>query len=116
MSTNWLIAGLALLALGNSPVSADERWQPPKKFQCSVEPDKDCGMDVKCPAEMPWVLSGGGGLPKVSDPAHRLALTMNVAISPNAWRVRWRNLGDRKLEVTAMVRVLCTSDGDAWGK
>ena len=102
--------------MGSAPAGADERWQPPQKKQCSLEPNQDCGMDVKCPAKRPWVLAGGGGLPKVSDPAHHLAITMNVAISPNAWRVRWRNMGDKKLDVTVMIRVLCTKDDDAWGK
>jgi hypothetical protein len=73
-------------------------------------------MDITCPAKTPFVLSGGGGIPKVSDPTNHLAMTMNVAISPNAWRVRWRNMGDKKLDVTVMIRALCTDDGDAWGK
>lgn len=116
MKTPSLIAGLSFIIFSFAPAIADERWQPPQKVQCSVAPNQDCGMDVQCPAKTPYVLSGGGGLPKVSDAAHNLAMTMNVAISPNTWRVRWRNLGDKKLDVTAMIRVLCTKDGDAWGK
>lgn len=73
-------------------------------------------MDVTCPADRPYILSGGGGIPKVSDTAHSLAMTMNVAISPNVWRVRWRNMGTKKIDTTVMIRVLCTKDGDAWGK
>jgi len=95
---------------------AGEKWLAPHKETCSLAPGQDCGADVKCPADRPFALSGGGGIPKVSDANHRLAMTMNVAISQNAWRVRWRNMGDKKIDVTVMIRALCTDDGRAWGK
>lgn len=109
-------AALAAVISTTPSASADETWLPPHKEQCSVEPGQDCGADVQCPSDKPYALSGGGGIPKVSDPDHRLAMTMNVAISPNAWRVRWRNMGTGKVEATVMIRALCTDDGEAWGK
>ena len=106
-------AGLACIA---APALAKDAWLAPQKKQCTLKPGEDCGMDVKCPADTPFAMSGGGGVPKVSDKNHRLAMTMNVAISPNAWRVRWRNFGDKALDVTVMIRARCSSDGAAWGK
>ncbi len=114
MKTLWLFAGIACAALATAPASAgpstDDLWLPPQKKQCSLEPNQDCGIDFKCPAKTPYLLSGGGGLSKVSDDAHNLAMTMNVAISKNTWRVRWRNMGDKKVDVTVMVRVMCAED------
>lgn len=111
-----VIATLAIPVLFSTQAGADELWQPPHKENCSVEPGQDCGADVACPSSLPYVVSGGGGIPKISDENHRLAMTMNVAINPGIWRVRWRNMGDKKVDATVMIRVQCTDDGDAWGK
>lgn len=111
-----LVAAFAIPFLAVGTAHADEQWLPPNKTQCSLEPGQDCGADVTCPTNKAYVVNGGGGIPKVSDENHRLAITMNVAINPNTWRVRWRNMGTKKIDVTVMVRVMCTDDGDDWGK
>jgi len=116
MRNTILIACIAGITCTAAPAMAKEVWLAPQKKQCTLEPGQDCGMDVKCAADTPFVMSGGGGMPKVSNTNHRLAMTMNVAISPNAWRVRWRNFGEKSLDVTVMIRALCSSDGAAWGK
>jgi len=61
-------------------------------------------------------MSGGGGFPQVSDENHRIAMTMNLPVNSNTWRVRWRNFGDKKVELTGVIRVLCSDEGDLWGQ
>ncbi len=130
MKTLWLFAGIAFaaLALGTVPTSAathvatdaatdaateeENFWENPQNKQCSLQPNQDCGMEAKCPADAPFIQSGGGGLSKVSDKAHHLAMTMNGSISEDTWRVSWRNMGDKKVDVTVMIRILCEDDDD----
>ena len=108
---------LAGVLLAAEETQAKEQWQPPHIEECSLAENEHCGADVQCPAELPYVLAGGGGMPKVSRNDHRIAMTMNVAISENAWRVRWQNLaGGQPTDVKVMIRVLCGDDAAAWGK
>lgn len=114
-----LIGGAAVLALTTmqGTAHAKEKWQKPVIKECSLGANDWCGEDVTCPADMPFVVAGGGGMPKASRPDHSVAMTMNVAIAKNVWRVRWQNLGNgAPTDVKVMIRVKCSDDGSAWGE
>ena len=66
---------------------------------------------------MPYVVAGGGGMPKAEPANHAVAMTMNVAISESAWRVRWQNLGSGDVtNVKVKIRAKCSNDESVWGK
>ena len=114
-----ILAILSVAAMAGAPdtAQAKERWQKPVVKECSLGANEWCGEDVACPAELPFAVAGGGGMPKASRPDHSVAMTMNVAISENVWRVRWQNLaGGVPTDVKVMIRVKCSDDGSAWGK
>ncbi|RDD60761.1 hypothetical protein [Ferruginivarius sediminum] len=98
------------------PARADQTWIKPHIEACTLERGDTCGADVKCPDNAPYAVNGGGGMP-MADPAdHRVAMTMNLPVSANHWRVRWRNLGGKETKVKVAIRVLCSDDGSAWGE
>lgn len=104
-----------LLALPATAVAAG-RWSPPFAQTCALGPGDECNVEVTCPAERPWIVAGGGGMPKASRADHSVAMTMNLPISEHSWRVRWRNMpGGEPVEVTVAVRVRCSDDREEAG-
>lgn len=112
-----LLAAAAALAPITLPAAglAGMAWQPPVVQQCTLGPGEDCNVEASCPAELPWIVAGGGGMPKAPTD-HRVAMTMNLPISKNAWRVRWRNMAETgSAEVKVAVRIKCSDDAAAAG-
>ncbi len=104
------VAGLAIML---SPFCASAQaasaWQPPTVMECSLAPGGECNVEAACPADMPFVAAGGGGMPKAEPANHAVAMTMNLPISENKWRVRWRNLSaDVTASIKAAVRIKCS--------
>jgi len=60
---------------------------------------------------MPYVVGGGGGMPAADPANHSVAMTMNLPVSENTWRVRWKNLSPAEhAAVKVAVRVKCSND------
>ena len=77
--------------------------------QCTLAPGADCNVEATCPAEMPYVVAGGGGIPAIEPADHRVAMTMNLPVTQGSWRVRWRNLSDEQAVTGKFaVRVKCS--------
>lgn len=103
-------ATCACLMLPALPASADAQWQPPTALECTLAPGADCNVEAECPADAPYVVAGGGGMPKAEPSDHSVAMTMNLPVSENKWRVRWRNLSrDDEASIKGVVRVKCTA-------
>ncbi len=98
------------------PVLAAAQWSAPQPQQCALGPGEECNVEVTCPADRPYVVAGGGGMPKASRPDHGVAMTMNLPVSENTWRVRWKNMpGGEPVEVTVAVRVKCSDSREEAG-
>ncbi len=92
-----------------SPAQAQSQWQPPTALECTLGPGADCNIEAECPADAPYVVAGGGGLPKADPADHTVAMTMNLPISENKWRVRWRNMsGTDEAAIKGVVRIKCS--------
>jgi hypothetical protein len=105
----------ATLALGTTtlpgPAAAGSAWQKPAVQECSLGPAEECNVEVACPADMPYVAAGGGGMPKAAPADHAVAMTMNLPIAKDKWRVRWRNLArEGNAEIKVAVRVKCSDN------
>jgi len=99
----------AIMALAGSPALAKSVWQKPIVLQCEMAPGADCNLEASCPADMPFVATGGGGMPKIEPEDHSIAMTMNLPIKKGTWRVRWRNLSsDKAAKAKAVVRIKCS--------
>jgi hypothetical protein len=112
MNQQFLIA-LAALAVstgaGASAAVAKSAWQDPVVKSCVLAPSADCNVEAQCPANMPYVVSGGGGMPSAEPTDHAVAMTMNLPVAQDTWRVRWRNLsGDEAAKVKVAVRIRCS--------
>ncbi len=105
-------AGLGVFVLTlhpTDPASAGSTWQNPAVLMCDMAPGADCNLEARCPVDKPFVVAGGGGLPKIEPPEHSIAMTMNLPIKKDTWRVRWRNLSeDKSAKAKAVVRVKCS--------
>ncbi|MCP4328351.1 MAG: hypothetical protein GY791_07940 [Alphaproteobacteria bacterium] len=111
-----LFAAAAATGLATTPAVAATAWQPPTVQECAQAPSGDCNVEVACPEAMPFVVQGAGGMPAAEPPNHAVAMTMNLPISQNAWRIRWRNmsmLGGATVKVA--VRVKCSDDAGEAG-
>ena len=106
-----VIHALPLIALTPASAEAGSAWQKPQVEQCEVAPGAECNLEVSCPAEMPYIAAGGGGMPAADPSNHGVAMTMNLPISENTWRVRWKNLSpDIAAKVKVAVRVKCSDN------
>lgn len=109
------VMAVAMLALPGAVLAASQ-WSKPQPQTCSLGPGEECNVEVTCPAERPYVVAGGGGMPKASRPDHGVAMTMNLPVSENTWRVRWKNMpGGEPVEVTVAVRVKCSDSREEAG-
>jgi hypothetical protein len=106
------VAPMALVALVIAPpLSADQIWQKPAVKQCNLAPGAQCNVEVTCPSSHPRALSGGGGMPKAMPESNQVAMTMNLPIAENKWRVRWKNMSNTDAaNVKVAVKVLCGSE------
>lgn len=103
------LTGMALLS--HHPAAAISAWQKPTALQCDMAPGADCNLEVSCPADMPFVTTGGGGIPAIEPADHSVAMTMNLPIKEDTWRVRWRNLSsDQTAKAKVVVRVKCSDN------
>ena len=102
-----LAAGLLSCA---GAAAAEQAWQKPVVQSCSLEPGAHCNVEVACPASHPVVLSGGGGMPESAPPDNQVAMTMNLPVAADTWRVRWKNMSATDAAtVKVAVKVLCAS-------
>ena len=100
--------GALLLA---TPALAEQVWQKPVVEQCSLEPGAQCNVEVACPDTHPVVRSGGGGMPEAAPPDNQVAMTMNLPIAKDKWRVRWKNMSaTESATVKVAVKVLCATE------
>ena len=112
MSLTRYLTAFAILGAIAIPVGAafaKSAWQKPTVVECKLEPGADCNVEVSCPADMPYLMVGGGGIRKIEPAGHTVAMTMNLPIKKNTWRVRWRNLSaDKAAAGKFAVRVKCS--------
>ncbi len=102
------IASIGLFFAG--PALAAQVWQKPVVKECGLEPGAQCNVEVTCPASHPVVISGGGGMPKATPPENQVAMTMNLPIASDKWRVRWKNMSSTdSASVKVAVKVLCST-------
>jgi hypothetical protein len=112
---------LQLIILGAAlglpaPALAETKWQAPTAQECSLAPGADCNIEAECPADMPYVTAGGGGMPMAEPADHAIAMTMNLPVGEGKWRVRWRNLHpSAEAKMKGAVRIQCSSDKAAAG-
>jgi len=98
------------------PALAAAQWCAPQPQPCALGPGDECNVEVTCPADRPYVVAGGGGMPEASRPDHGVAMTMNLPVSENTWRGRWKNMhGGEPVEVTVAVRVKCSDSREEAG-
>ncbi|GAB4282531.1 MAG: hypothetical protein Kow0058_01030 [Roseovarius sp.] len=110
-------AALLILGLSAGAALAEARWQQPVAKECDLEPGGICNVEATCPEQAPWVVTGGGGIPQLEPENNAVAMTMNLPISKNAWRVRWRNLSAaEQAKGKFVIRIKCatTSDEAGW--
>ncbi len=101
----------ALMLLFALPAAAKSSWQKPVVQACALAPSADCNVEVACPANMPFVAAGAGGIPAADPADHAVAMTMNLPIAKDKWRVRWRNLSTAaSAKIKVAVRVKCSDD------
>lgn len=105
VTTIGLAAFLTATATG---ARADSKWQAPTVQECNLEGGADCNVEATCPAELPFVVTGGGGMPEAPD-NHRVAMTMNLPVAQDTWRVRWRNMRKNETTIKVAVRIKCAS-------
>lgn len=102
-----MVAGVLFSA---ASVSAEQTWQKPTVQECDLAPGAQCNVEVTCPDSHPQVLSGGGGMPKAVPENNQVAMTMNLPIAANKWRVRWKNMSATdSATVKVAVKVLCAT-------
>ena len=100
--------GALLLA---TPAFAAQEWQKPVVKECSLEPGARCNVEVACPNTHPVVLSGGGGMPEAAPPDNQVAMTMNLPVAKDKWRVRWKNMSATESATAKVaVKVLCATE------
>jgi len=105
--TLFIAVGALLLA---TPALAGQAWQKPVVKECSLEPGAQCNVEVTCPKTHPVVVSGGGGMPKSAPPSNQVAMTMNLPIASDKWRVRWKNMSTTDSATAKVaVKVLCAT-------
>lgn len=107
----------AAVAVGWAGMAAAEPgWQKPVVAECALAPAADCNVEATCPADAPYVVTGGGGMPKADPQDHAVGITMNLPVSEGVWRVRWRNLSaDTPANVKVAVRVNCAATAEEAG-
>ncbi len=107
------LLGVAIIFGLSTPgtAAAGSAWQKPSVMKCSLGPAEECNVEVACPAEMPFVSTGGGGMPGASPADHAVAMTMNLPIAQDKWRVRWRNLSSSaSADIKVAVRIKCSDN------
>ena len=103
----FILVGALLLA---TPARAGQVWQEPVVKECSLEPGADCNVEVACPETHPIAVSGGGGMPASAPPDNQVAMTMNLPIASDTWRVRWKNMSTTQSATAKVaVKVLCAT-------
>jgi hypothetical protein len=118
LSNGSVVLVLLTILVALTPVTADAKstWQKPQVEQCELAPGGECNLEVSCPSEMPYVVGGGGGMPAADPANHSVAMTMNLPINENTWRVRWKNLASVEVaKVKVAVRVKCSDDAGEAG-
>ncbi|PKQ12522.1 MAG: hypothetical protein CVT70_09260 [Alphaproteobacteria bacterium HGW-Alphaproteobacteria-1] len=99
-----------------APALAETKWQAPMVQECILAPGAECNVEAECPADMPYVSAGGGGMPMAEPADHAIAMTMNLPVTESKWRVRWRNLHPTaEAQMKGAVRIQCGSDKAAAG-
>jgi len=84
-------------------------WQKPVVKKCELSPGAQCNVEAICPKSHPIAISGGGGMPKAMPENNQVAMTMNLPVSLDTWRVRWKNLSNtNNAKIKVAVKVLCT--------
>lgn len=102
-------AALLFLPAYTGTAIASSSWQPPVVQECEMSPGSDCNVEAACPADMPFIVTGGGGIPMAPED-HSVAMTMNLPVSNGTWRVRWRNVGSGDAAIKVAVRIKCASE------
>ncbi len=113
-----MTAGLAvsLTVAGINLAYAEAKWQKPVAQDCSLKGGEKCNVEFKCPAETPFVVSGGGGMPQVDRKDHQVTMTMNLPVDSNTWRVRYRKLSSGPdTNFKMVVRVRCSGSAKEAG-
>lgn len=113
LSNRFVIPVLLSTLVVLTPITANAEsvWQKPQVEQCDLGPGGECNLEVTCPSDMPYVVGGGGGMPAADPANHSVAMTMNLPVSENTWRVRWKNLSPAEgAAVKVAVRVKCSND------
>lgn len=111
MREKSLATALTMLLAGTAaaPASAATAWQKPTVQECTLGPGAECNVEATCPAAMPYVAAGGGGIPKIAPADNQVAMTMNLPVKEGTWRVRWRNLSaDQTVTGKFAVRIKCS--------
>ena len=97
-----LFCGLAISAQA-------QVWQKPVVKNCELKAGEQCNVEAVCPNSHPIAISGGGGMPKAMPANNQVAMTMNLPVASNTWRVRWKNLSTTEsAKIKVVVKVLCT--------
>ncbi|RMF38247.1 MAG: hypothetical protein D6754_07910 [Alphaproteobacteria bacterium] len=105
-----------VLGLSATTAVAEAKWQKPIAMACDLEPGGICNVEAVCPEDAPWVVAGGGGIPKAEPEDNAVAMTMNLAINEKTWRVRWRNLsGEDRVKGKFAVRIKCATSAEEAG-
>ncbi|MDX1711541.1 MAG: hypothetical protein R3316_10455 [Rhodovibrionaceae bacterium] len=103
------ILSLAAATMGTTEARAESAWQAPLVKDCELAPSGECNVEATCPADMPFAAAGGGGMPAAAPDDHAVAMTMNLPVAKDTWRVRWRNLSKTDpAKVKVAVRVKCS--------
>ena len=119
MTYRWMgpsLAAMALMLMAAGAAQAGQKWIKPEVKECTLKAGEECNIDKKCPADMPFVVNGGGGMPKVSSQDHSVAMTMNLAVAKDTWRIRYKNLaGGAEVTVKMAARIKCADNAEEAG-
>ncbi len=103
----FIVVGALLFS---TPAFAGQAWQKPVVKECALKPGAQCNVEVTCPKTHPIAVSGGGGMPKSAPPSNQVAMTMNLPIASDKWRVRWKNMSATDSATAKVaVKVLCAT-------
>lgn len=107
---------LALGALTMGTPAAAASWQKPEPQECAMGPEEECNVEKKCPADMPYIVTAGGGMPVMEPPKNSVVMTMSLPTNENTWRVRWKNMSkEDSAKVRAVVRIKCAATKEEAG-
>lgn len=102
------------MAVAGSVYAAN--WQKPDPQECTLGPGAECNVERQCPADKPYIVVGGGGMPVMDPPQNSVVMTMSLPINETTWRVRWKNMSTTEsAKVRAVVRIKCAASKEEAG-